>query len=94
MNVVGAWNENALTRYNAHEDAFSNIIKVDVAHSDHGLHAAQKPLKLMELLISLVTKEGQIILDPFMGSGTTCIAARHLNRHYIGIDIERELPST
>lgn len=40
----------------------------------------QKPLKLMELLISLVTLERQTILDPFMGSGTTCVAAKRLNR--------------
>ena len=48
----------------------------------------QKPLKLMELLVTLVTTEGKIILDPFMGSGTTCLAAKCLNRHYIGIDID------
>ena len=45
-------------------------------------------MNLMECLISLVTIENQTVLDPFMGSGTTCIAARNLNRHYIGIDID------
>jgi len=89
-NGIGAWNEDALTKYNASEDTFSNIIKVNISKNDHCFHAAQKPLKLMELLISLVTKENQIILDPFMGSGITCIAAKKLNRHYIGIDIEAE----
>ena len=89
-NRVGAWNEEALRKYNAYEDTFSNILKVNITQNDHGLHAAQKPLKLMELLISLVTKEKQIILDPFMGSGTTCIAAKKLKRRYIGIDIDSE----
>ena len=89
-NGIGAWNENALRKYNASNDIFSNILKVNVTQEDHGFHAAQKPLKLMELLISLVTKENQIILDPFMGSGTTCLAAKKLKRHYIGIDIEAE----
>ena len=56
--------------------------------SDFGNHVNQKPLKLMEFLISLVTKENAIILDPFCGSGTTCIAAKNINRHYIGIEID------
>lgn len=90
-NEVGAWNENALMRYNLHtetREVFSNIIKVRMSTKDHGKHVAQKPLELMELLISLVTMEGQTVMDPFMGSGTTCVAAQKLNRHYIGIDID------
>ena len=89
-NEVGAWNENALIRYNLHtetREVFSNIIKIRTSTEDHGKHVAQKPLELMELLISLVTMEGQTVMDPFMGSGTTCVAAQKLNRHYIGIDI-------
>lgn len=88
-NGVGAWNETALHEYSVGSlsDKSSNIIKVAVTPQDHGKHAAQKPLALMELLISLVTTEGQIILDPFAGSGTTCVAARHLNRHFIGMEI-------
>ena len=90
-NEVGAWNENALIRYNLHtetREVFSNIIKIRTSTEDHGKHVAQKPLELMELLISLVTMEGQTVMDPFMGSGTTCVAAQKLNRHYIGIDID------
>ncbi|MBQ9564167.1 MAG: site-specific DNA-methyltransferase [Synergistaceae bacterium] len=92
-NGVGAWNEMALQKYNAQSDSqtvFSNVIRVQVSHDDHGKHIAQKPLKLMELLISLVTLEGQVVLDPFMGSGTTCLAAKRLKRNYIGIDIDPE----
>lgn len=90
-NEIGAWNENALMRYNLRtetREVFSNIIKVRTSAEDHGKHVAQKPLELMELLISLVTMEGQTVMDPFMGSGTTCVAAQKLNRHYIGIDID------
>lgn len=92
-NGVGAWNEHALQEYNLvqrKEELCSNMIRVQVLESDHGLHIAQKPQKLMEMLISLVTTEGQLVLDPFMGSGTTCVAAKKLNRHYIGIDINPE----
>lgn len=87
---LGAWNELIMQKYNTHDEALSNIISVNTSQNDHGFHIAQKPLKLMELLISLVTIEGQIILDPFAGSGTTCIAAKNLRRHYIGIEIDDE----
>lgn len=88
-NEVGAWNEEAMRMYNiqgGNLSICSNIIKIHVTPNDKGRHTAQKPLALMELLVSLVTIEGQMVLDPFMGSGTTCLAAKRLGRHYIGID--------
>ena len=50
------------------------------------LHPTQKPLALMEKLIKTYTNEGAVILDNCMGSGTTCLAAKNLNRGYIGIE--------
>lgn len=91
---VGAWNESALQNYNHSEgdsQIFSNLIKVETNKLDFGKHAAQKPLKLMELLIELVTKENQIVLDPFAGSGTTCVAAKKLNRKYIGFEANPQI---
>lgn len=90
-NEVGAWNEEAVKKYNLNyknNNFYDNIIKVETFKSDFGNHVNQKPIKLMEFLISLVTKEDAIILDPFSGSGTTCIAAKNINRHYIGIEID------
>ena len=90
-NNVGAWNEEAIKKYcinHKNNNFYDNIIKVDITKYDSGMHVNQKPVKLMELLISLVTKENAIILDPFAGSGTTCVAAKNINRHYIGIDID------
>ncbi|HKM15146.1 MAG TPA: DNA methyltransferase [Marinospirillum sp.] len=49
-------------------------------------YPTQKPLLLLEQIIELVTSEEDIVLDPFCGSGTTCVAATLLNRNYIGID--------
>jgi len=53
-------------------------------------HPTVKPLMLMEYLIKLVSKENAIILDPFLGSGTTGVASYNLNRNFIGIEKEQE----
>ena len=50
-------------------------------------YPTQKPILLLEKVIQLVTDEGDIVLDPFCGSGTTLVAAKLLNRRYIGFDI-------
>ena len=54
------------------------------------LHPTQKPVELMEWIIKNYTEEGQIILDPFLGSGTTAIACINTNRFYIGIEKEKK----
>ena len=53
-------------------------------------HQTVKPIKLIKYLIKLVSKEGAIILDPFLGSGTTAVACKQLNRNFIGIEKEKE----
>ncbi|WP_207219198.1 DNA-methyltransferase [Vibrio vulnificus] len=53
-------------------------------------HEAQFPLELAEKVVRLLTEEGDIVLDPFMGSGTTAIAAIKHNRQYIGIEREEK----
>ena len=59
-------------------------------HMTANSHPTVKPLKLMTYLISLLSKEQDTILDPFCGSGTTLIAAKMLNRKYIGIELNPE----
>lgn len=49
-------------------------------------YPTQKPLLLLERIIEITTNEHDLVLDPFCGSGTTCVAAKLLNRNYIGID--------
>ncbi|MBF4232666.1 site-specific DNA-methyltransferase, partial [Vibrio anguillarum] len=51
-------------------------------------HEAQFPLELAEKVVRLLTEEGDVVLDPFMGSGTTAIAALQNNRTYIGLERE------
>jgi len=53
-------------------------------------HPTVKPLALMEYLVKLVSREGQVVLDPFMGSGTTGMACKKLDRDFIGIEIDEE----
>ena len=51
-------------------------------------HPTVKPVKLMAYLIELGCPKDGVVLDPFAGSGTTCIAAKLLQRKYIGIEID------
>ena len=55
-----------------------------------GLHPTQKPVALMEYLIKTYTNEGETVLDFTMGSGTTGVACKNLNRNFIGIELDKE----
>lgn len=64
------------------------------AKSIRNPHPTVKPLALMRYLIKLVTREGHLILDPFMGSGSTLVAAKQISRKAIGCELEREYIET
>ncbi len=55
---------------------------------DKEIHPATFPIALSKRVISLFTHEGELVLDPFVGSGTTLVAARDLNRNAIGFDLQ------
>lgn len=59
-------------------------------HDSKRVHPTQKPVALCEYLIQTYTRPGELVLDPFSGSGTTAIAARKTGRHFICGDISRE----
>ena len=66
-----------------------SIIKESTAgNRDSKLHPTQKPVALMEYLIKTYTNEGETVLDFTMGSGTTGVAAKNLNRDFIGIEMD------
>ncbi|HZH11400.1 MAG TPA: site-specific DNA-methyltransferase [Microvirga sp.] len=82
---VGAYNQEAFLKYVSDPD---NVLDLGFMPKEAGLHPTQKPVRLMQALIELTTQEGQIVLDPFCGSGTTLVAAKHLNRRFIGFEAE------
>ena len=53
-----------------------------------GGHPTQKPVYVMKWLIERLTNEGDVVLDPFMGSGTTGVACKNLNRKFIGVELD------
>lgn len=59
-----------------------------VGSIEKGLHPTQKNVKLMEWLIKIHSNEKDIVLDPFMGSGTTGVACKNTNRNFIGIELD------
>ena len=61
---------------------------VEITRDNH--HPAVYPLYIIQELIKLLSKEGDLVLDPFCGSGTTCLAAQNLNRKYLGIEINED----
>lgn len=66
-----------------------DILKSSVVKVDDRKHPAEKPVKLLRKLIAKSIKENMIVLDPFIGSGTTAIACKQLKCHFIGFEIEK-----
>lgn len=56
----------------------------------YGKHPTQKPLSICKRIISLTSKPGDLVLSPFSGAGTECVAAKELDRHYLGFELEKE----
>ena len=72
--VSDTWSDIHRIRHNKHRDA----------------HPCQLPVHLLERIILMSTDEGDVILDPFIGTGTTAVAAARLGRNVIGIDVDSE----
>jgi len=59
--------------------------------STRGKHSTEKPIALMEWLLKYYSKEGDVVLDPTMGSGSTGVACKNMNRNFIGIEKDPEI---
>lgn len=78
------------TYVQTHTNYPKSILYFDCVNRSDSLHPTQKPVALMEYLISTYTNEGDTVLDFCMGSGTTGIACKNLNRNFIGIEKDEE----
>jgi site-specific DNA-methyltransferase (adenine-specific) len=88
---VGAFNEKAFV---ACEKSPDNVLRSGFTRNETGHHVTQKPVELLRALIELTTREDQIVLDPFCGSGSTLVAARNVRRHYMGFELNADYVKT
>lgn len=63
------------------------MLQENMKEKEVRIHPTQKPVALFEWILNEYSEPGQIILDPFLGSGTTAAACINLNRQFIGIEI-------
>ena len=81
---------------------WNGMLQGNMKEKEQRVHPTQKPVPLIAWILRNYSEQNQIILDPFMGSGTTCVAAKALDRRFIGIEKEqkyvdianRRLPNT
>jgi site-specific DNA-methyltransferase (adenine-specific) len=59
--------------------------------STRGKHSTEKPVALMEWILKYYSKEGDVVLDPTMGSGSTGVACKNMNRNFIGFEMDAEI---
>lgn len=67
-----------------------NFTRVRYMMEEYENHPTQKPIALLERIIKASSNPGDIVLDPFCGTFTTCFVAQNLNRQFIGIEIQEE----
>ena len=97
INSTEAW---LYFTYKTHTGTFNNKGKAihdffetsitPVSEKKYGKHPTQKPVKLLKTFISLLTNEGDVVFDPFCGSGSSGVAAISMNRKFIGADVNEE----
>jgi site-specific DNA-methyltransferase (adenine-specific) len=67
-------------------EQMSRVIKVSIVQGKKRVHETQKPESAIEYLLNIATNKGDLVLDCFLGSGTTAVAAKRLGRNFIGIE--------
>lgn len=76
--------------FKLHSKRYSNVWNFDRVTSDKLIHPTQKPESLIRRLIKTATNQNDLVLDCFMGSGTTAVACKQLSRNFIGFEIDSQ----
>ena len=91
--IICLWNKGHKWNFTSQKDMhnfFESPICMGQERLKNPKHPAQKPLKLIKHLMTIGSNEGDIVYDPFMGVGTTCVAAIETNRKFIGVEIDKD----
>lgn len=88
-NSMKQWNDK-ISNVGKQMKSVWNIPLTPQREKNHGKHPTQKPLELLNRIIIAHSKKGDLILDPFNGSGTTGISGANLGRKYVGIDTDKD----
>ncbi|MCL2043546.1 MAG: site-specific DNA-methyltransferase [Treponema sp.] len=87
----GLFPEDKLKTENAQMRSVWSMTTPKIGEKEYGKHPTQKPFDLLKRIVLASTKENDIVLDPFCGSGTTGVACRYMkNRFFIGIEIDKK----
>lgn len=88
-NIIASWCGTGHSRWNAggKRGVYTHLTN---SRDRHGTHPTEKPVRLMKELIADFTNQGDLIADPFMGSGTTGVACAQMGRKFVGIEKSRE----
>jgi len=78
-----------LPKFNNHRKMIFNVFEVERDNDTPKIHPTQKSVKLLKQLIELFTDEGEVVIDPVAGSGSTLLAAIELNRNAYGFEIKK-----
>ena len=91
--IVCMWNKNHTWNFSK-QNEMHNFIETPICMGNERIkephHPTQKPVRILEHFIKLASKEGDVVFDPFMGVGSTGIAALNLERRFIGIELDRK----
>ena len=89
-NVYGTFYKTPDLRKGSTEKYPTSILRFQKLHSSQMVYPTEKPIQLLEYLIKTYTNENDLVLDSYMGSGTTGIACKKTNRNFIGIEIDKK----